>query len=301
MDVRAPRRPAAATESSAEITSDEARWQRLFAARALDQAAVDARLHPLVVGLLRRWRRRGSRAERCTAALTLGYAIGHADLDDALVELRVLGTPQELDPGTGGDEAIYAEHGEVIWAAGTSLARLLATGAHHPVLDRLVRWTHHGQRRSVQLLALQTGLLLVGLRLRQLSQPQFVGGRDAALPARFAERLQWPLLLALLDDDPTIAEAVGQLLRFALRSRFRGSFSKQLGIWMRAAQDEPGMRRSVGLGDCRPGHRRRGGEPGDAPRPRPTPRKSWADPLSSHVVGRLLAALDPVVERMMSS
>ncbi len=39
--------PAAATESSAEITSDEARWQRFFAARALDQAAVDARLHPL--------------------------------------------------------------------------------------------------------------------------------------------------------------------------------------------------------------------------------------------------------------
>ncbi len=213
----------------------------------------------------------------------------------------MLGTPQELDPGTGGDEAIYAEHGEVIWAAGTSLARLLATGAHHPVLDRLVRWTHHGQRRSVQLLALQTVLLLVGLRLRQLSQPQFVGGRDAALPARFAERLQWPLLLALLDDDPTIAEAVGQLLRFALRSRFRGSFSKQLGIWMRAAQDDPECVEVLAsviadlATDAEAGNRemlrdlvqRRG--------------KASADPLSSHVVGRLLAALDPVVERMMSS
>ncbi|MGH3868753.1 MAG: hypothetical protein ACRDQ4_22060 [Pseudonocardiaceae bacterium] len=134
--------------------------------------------------------------------------------------------------------------------AGLSIARLFATGARHPVLDRLSHWIErreHPERRgrpdrkSLQLLALQTVLLMADLRVWSLSERQFAGTRPGgpSFPQRFEERRRWPLLLALLDDDPSLADPVARLLRQALRSAHREMFLKKLGSWMQAAQEDP--------------------------------------------------------------
>jgi hypothetical protein len=282
--------PAACAEPSEDRTEDEA-WQlRWFAALALDQAALDDKVYPIVRGFLREWRRRGSIAQRCTAALAYGYAIGQRSLDTTLVELRVLGTPQEFDKGTDHDEEIYNEHGDVIWAAGMSLARLLAAGAHHEVLERLVRWTAPNQRRSVQLLALQTTSLVTDLRVRHLSERQFAGGReDAALPARFAQRLTWPLMLALMDDDPIFRSGAVLLFRFALASQFRDGFAEQLGRWMVAAQDD-----AAGVDLLAAFLADLATEPAEYELLRHLVARRvrrWADPIRTDVATRLLAAL----------
>ena len=84
-------------EESDEFDADDTTWERRgFAAMALDQAALDDRLRPMVVEVLRRWRRSPDYALRWTAARTLGLEIGLASLSKSLDELRVIGTPWEL-------------------------------------------------------------------------------------------------------------------------------------------------------------------------------------------------------------
>jgi hypothetical protein len=276
-----------------KITSGEAWRRRWFAALALDQAAQDDRLYPAVIEILRRYRRRGTPAQQCTAALALGFAVGHRALDNTLVELRILGTPQEFDRGTESDEEVYDQHSDVILAAGMSLARLLVTGGRRQVLDRLTRWTEPIQRRSVQLLALQTASLLADLRVRNLAESQFAGGRsDANLPARFNERRRWPLILAMIEDDPSLTAPIAQLFRFALGSQIRFWFSERLGDWMPAAQDDAACVRVLGaflaelardeanLELLRYLVQRRG--------------HAWADPVRPDIVAQLLAALAPL-------
>jgi hypothetical protein len=89
-------------------------------------------------------------------------------------------------------------------------------------------------------LALRTVLSMAVLRVHSLSERQFAGTRPGGLsfPQRFEERRRWPLLLALLDDDPSLVDPVAHLLRHALRSVAREMFLKELGSWTRAAQED---------------------------------------------------------------
>jgi hypothetical protein len=70
-----------------------------------------------------------SHAERCTAAIALGYELGHRSVETSLDELRIIGTPQELDDRSSPDEATLDQHSDLILVAGLSIARLFATGA----------------------------------------------------------------------------------------------------------------------------------------------------------------------------
>jgi hypothetical protein len=242
--------PAASTEPPEDPSEHDVAvsWQcRWFAALALDQASQDDRLRTVVEGILRGWRRRGNHSERCTAAIAHGYHLGHRSVETSLDELRIIATPQELDDRSSTDEAALAQRLDLIWAAGLSIARLFATGARYPVLARLSHWIErrehperHGrpQRESLRRLALQTVILIADIKVRSLSERWFTGTHPGGLafPRCFEERRRWPLLLALLDDDPSIGDPVAHLLRQALRSTARKIALKKLGSWMQAAQ-----------------------------------------------------------------
>lgn len=243
--------PAARTEPPEDSSEPDVSWEyHCFAALALDQASQDDRLRAVIDGILRDWRRRGSHAKRCTAAIALGYELGHRSVETSLDELRIIGTPRELDDRSSLDKATLDQHKDLVWIAGLSIARLFATGARHPVLARLSHWIErreHPERRgrperkSLHWLALQTVFLMAVLRVGLLSKRQFAGTRPGGLafPQRFEERYRWPLLLALLDDDPSLADPVAHLLRQALRSAAHEAFLKELGSWMQPAQEDP--------------------------------------------------------------
>ncbi|MGH3773278.1 MAG: hypothetical protein ACRDRW_18095 [Pseudonocardiaceae bacterium] len=243
--------PAARAEQPEDSSEPDVSWYyRLFAAVALDQASQDDRLRAVIDGFLREWRRHGSHAERCTAAIALGYELGHRSVETSLDELRIIGTPQELDDQSPLDKAALDQHKDLIYIAGLSIARLFATGARHPVLARLSHWIERREhperpgrldRKSLHQLARQTVFLMVSLRVWSLSERQFAGTRPGELsfPRRFEERRKWPLLLALLDDDPSLTDPVAHLLRHALRSAAREMFLKELGSWTQAAQEDP--------------------------------------------------------------
>ncbi len=185
-------------EDSSDSSEPDVPWKcRWFAALALDQASQDDRLRAVVEGILREWRRQGSHSERCTAAIALGYELGHRSVEASLDELRIIGTPQELDDRSPLNKAALAQHKDLIWVAGLSIARLFATGARHPVLTRLSHWIERREyperrgrpeRKSLQLLALQAVLLMADLRVFSLSERQFAGIRLADRRFRNASR-----------------------------------------------------------------------------------------------------------------
>ena len=243
--------PAARAKPPKYSSEPDVSWDyRWFAAVALDQASRDDRLRTVIDGILRTWRRQGSHAQRCTAALALGYELGHRSVETSLDELRIIGTPEELHDRSPLNKAALDRHRDLVWVAGLSIARLFATGAWHPVLDRLSHWIERREhperggrpeRTSLYQLALQTVLQMACLRVFSLSEREFAGTRPGgpSFPQHFEERRSWPLLLALPDDDPSLAGPIAHLLRRALRSAVRERFLKELGFWMRATQEDP--------------------------------------------------------------
>lgn len=248
--------PAAHTEPPENLSERDAAWwdYLVFAALALDQASQNEGLRTVVNGILRGWRRRGTHSERCTAAIAHGYPPVHRSVETSLEELRIIGTPQELDDRIPDDEATLKNrdlnHRDLIWAAGRSIALLFATGAQHAVLTRLSHWIERREhperdgrppRESLRRLALQTVILMADLKVSALSERQFTGTHPDRLsfPKGFEERLKWPLLLALLDDDPSLVNAISSLLRQTLRSAAREIVLKKLDSWMQTAQADP--------------------------------------------------------------
>jgi hypothetical protein len=293
-----PDSPGQSLENSSE---PEIAWNyRWFAALALDQAAQDDRLRAMVEGILREWRRRGDHSARCTAAIAFGYELGHRSVDKSLDELRIIGTPQERKDQSPLDKVTLDQHEELRWAAALSIARLFATGARHPVLARLSHWIERreypesqrqSERKSLQRLALQTVILMADVKVRLLSEHWFTGTRPErlAFPLHATDRRRWPLLLALLDDDPSLAEPIAYLLRRTLRSIARDMALEKLGSWMQVAQED--MACANVLVDLLPNlvenesdrarllefvHRR---------------RLAWADALRSDIAERLVGTL----------
>jgi hypothetical protein len=256
--------------------------RRLSPAIALDQAAQDDDLRPAIIERLQDWRRSRIRSLRWTAAATYGFALGRRRIDEALEELRVLGTPSEsrepLDDG---------EDWDVIWIAGYSVAKLLAFGKVTEVLACLRKWLD-SERISLRRLALQSLVHLTNLYGFELDRLEMAAKEDRPALPPGAE--QWPLLLTLHSQDPDFTEQIAALLRVSLRTREGDGLARHfLSRWIRCAEQDPALS-AVLAGFMAELVEKRD----DAERllyliARLT--KDWADPLDPGVAARLIASI----------
>jgi len=206
--------------------------RRWYAAVALDQAAQADQLRPAIREQLRTWRNHKDFQLRWTAAATYGYAYGHQHIEEALRELRILGTPSERHKWEAGGPA-------VVKIAGRSVAKLLAFGKVTPVLDRLSEWirSERSSLRMLAVLALDQLIRLYGFELDHLEMSG--GGQRPVLPPH-ADR--WPLLLTLQSLDPRLTEPIADLLRRSLQVRAGGPVAEHAGA------GRPGDRARAGRG-----------------------------------------------------
>jgi hypothetical protein len=268
---------------------DELVWQRRreFAAFALDHAARDPGVAGVTVRKLRQWRRTGDVAQRWTAAVAWGLDIGHRDLATAMDELRIIGTPDER--AFGMEDSTEDEWG-LIWIAGQSLTKLFATGAHNQVLAQLREWL--GQRReSLYRLVVQSVLLMAALRVSGISQAGSISADEILLVGeQLGPRGRWPVLLALPESQPELAEPAAALLRAALRSPWSRAVADRLGSWLRLAQHDDDALAAVEAIVPRLVRQR-----SDAARLRTLVRRraaAWEDPLDPGVAERLCRLID---------
>ncbi|MGZ3144276.1 hypothetical protein ACVDFE_20240 [Lentzea chajnantorensis] len=216
----------------------EGEQRRRFAAIALDQAARDERMSAAVFERVQAWRRDGNEHQQWTAAAALGYDLGLSRIDDALRELRVLGTPAERrrtvqEPDARG----------LAFVAGQSIANLLAFGAITTVLRQLAEWTR-SDRQSVRQLARASLYWLIQLREYDRGMLILSAGRDDRLGT--ADREDWPLLLALLEQDAAHTRQVADLVRWALRSRDPSEeVQHQFRRWVFAAEKDESCLRAL--------------------------------------------------------
>ncbi|MET8849653.1 hypothetical protein [Amycolatopsis sp. NPDC004625] len=203
-------------------------WRRrMSAAIALDQAAQNEDLRPAIRRMLRHWCRSGSYAARWTAAAARSFTLGRRYLTESLNELRIIGTPAERPTVIGLDD-------NLVWVAGSGIARLLAFGEIRPVLDCLGEWIR-SDRSSLRRLALSAVEQLTNLCGFDLGFLSLSGGN--ALPELPAVTQKWPLLLTLQWQQPELTEPIADLLRQSLRARVGGYTAKNLiGKWIRIAE-----------------------------------------------------------------
>jgi hypothetical protein len=233
------RKPADPTheEESDEFDADDTTWERRsFAAMALDQAALDDRLRPMVVEVLRRWRRSPDYALRWTAARTLGLEIGLASLSKSLDELRVIGTPWELLERPEVPAHQHAQIWDLRWVAGYGIARLFATGGSDAVLEQLALWLRH-ERKSVRELAQQAVVIIADLKMWAV-RAEAGGGHGG--PGATTGRERWPVALALSVDNPPLAGRIAGLIRTVLGSGPAGEvLMKVIGSWWELGESDP--------------------------------------------------------------
>lgn len=208
--------------------------QRRFAAYALDQAALDERIRPAVAELLRYWRRKGSLAEKWTAATALGWDLGLRSLETSLGELRIIGTSEEEREDAEEDTSTY-----LALASGHSLATLCTRGDAEPVLSRLNIWIR-SDRRVLRHLALYTVLTLASKYGSDLIAAGALRPGSDGERALLRERRRWPVLLALREEDHGLTDRIADLLWHTLRSPANEVMSDILGGWMRAGQRDQG-------------------------------------------------------------
>ncbi len=209
--------------------------RRRFAAIALDQAARDERMADVVFERLQWWRRHGNEAQQWTAAAALGYDLGLHRIDDALRELRVLGTPFERRP-----TLLEVGYDDLVWVSAKSVANLLAFGEVRSVLTRLTDWTR-SDRQSVRDLARRSIRRLIFLRGYDRRLLVHSVGRSDRSGA--ADRNRWPLLLALLENDPGYTNDISDLVRWGLRSRDPGEeLEDMFRRWVYAAEKDQACR-----------------------------------------------------------
>lgn len=285
------RRTAAGTDrEEPDDDSDDdsdATWElsRVFAAMALDQAALDDRLRPVVESTLRRWRRSSDVALRWTAARARGLEVGQREVAAALDELRVIGTPWELldieDVTAEGRPQVW----DLRWVSGLGVARLFANGAYMEVLTRLDGWLRH-QRKSVRQLAQQAVVVIAELRMSAVTGRT---GADGSATPEQPGRDRWPVVLGLVTDYPAIVPPLAHILRQALHSPAADVLLDVMGSWLDSAASDPAALDA--LLELLPAlvidedDRRR---LEFAVRRR---RKRWADPLPDDVADRLDDAL----------
>lgn len=218
----------------------ELRWEfrRGFAAVALDQAGLDERLIAVVESTLRRWRRSADPALRWTTAVALGYNFGLRSIERTLDELRIIGTPQEIEDVVGLAEPLRSQTWDLVWVAGLSIARLFANGAREIVLEYLRYWLEH-PRQSLNQLALQTVVIMADLRMTSAPDRRQVNPRTSGLlSAGTSGRERWPLLLGIVEGDPGLAAPTAAVLRLALRSSAADLVEDAIAKWIELGQSD---------------------------------------------------------------
>jgi hypothetical protein len=177
--------------------------RRWTAAVALDEASQSEQVAPVVREILDAWCEKGTFAQRWTAAIALGYELGLNDPDKTLKQLRKLGC---------------WENGELAQPASWATARIFVLGAIKPVVKALGDWLDD-DRRLVRQLGLVTVLRITTMKVDDLEDDFDIAADSTAGWTRLADRRQWPLLVALADDDPgmldPLADLVWQLTRSA--------------------------------------------------------------------------------------
>jgi hypothetical protein len=236
------RRPVDPThdEDSDEFDADDATWElrREFAAIALDQAALDDRVRPMVVEVLRRWRRSSEFPLRWTAARTLGLDFGLVSLAKSLDDLRVIGTPWELLETDDVPAHERAQVRDLWWVAGFSIARLFAIGGDEDVLEQLAQWLRH-KRKSVRELAQQAVLTMAVLKM---STVRVEARGQQGTPAAPASRERWPVALALSVENPPLTGRIAGLIRTVLGSGPAGEvLIKDIGSWWELGNTDPSV------------------------------------------------------------
>jgi hypothetical protein len=224
-------------EEADEFDADDASWgvRREFAGMALDQAALDQRIRPMVAETLQRWRRSDDYALRWAAARTYGLEFGLISLAKSLDELRIIGTPWELlDHDVLPEDRTQLR--DLRWVAGFSIARLFAIGGGNDVLEQLAQWLRH-ERNSVRLLAQEAVLYMAHLKMWTV-RAEARGGYGP--PAATTNRERWPVALALSVDNPALAGRIGGLIRTVLGSGPTGEeLMKAIGSWWELGESDP--------------------------------------------------------------
>ena len=197
--------------------------RRWTAAVALDEASRSEQVAPVVREVLDAWCEKGTSAQRWTAAIALGYELGLHDPDKTLKQLRKLGC---------------WKNGELAEIASWATARMFVLGAIKPVVKALGAWLDD-DRRLVRELGLRTVLRITDMKVDDLEDDFEITADSTAGWTRLADRRQWPLLVALADDDPgmldPLADLVWQLTRSAKAEK--GSVAA-LKRWMNAGKKD---------------------------------------------------------------
>jgi hypothetical protein len=164
------------------------RTTRAAAALALGALARDERFTRQVLALLSQWARWGDDAQRQTAAIAHGRAVGPRLPSTALRELRRLAMRDGMQ-GPVADE----------------LCELVRRWRHREVVEALGRWTLRPERATWSVA--ERRVVYTGLRAFLVSTRVFDDYEDKGL---------WPILLALAEEDPDARERVVVLWRRAL-------------------------------------------------------------------------------------
>jgi hypothetical protein len=264
-------------------------WRRrMSAAIALDQAARNEDLRPAIRRMLRQWCRSPGYAARWTAAAARSFTLGQRYVTESLNELRIIGTPAERPAIIGLDD-------NLVWVAGSSIARLLAFGEIHPVLDCLGEWIR-SERSSVRRLALSAVEQLTLRRVFELGHLTMSGGNE--LPELPDATQKWPLLLTLQWQQPALTEPIADLLRQSLRTRVSGYTAKNLiGRWIRVAEHDDGCLETLArffpyIAETETDRRRLEHLVENL-------REDWTDPLRPEVAARLTDAVHARQERYL--
>jgi len=194
--------------------------RRLVAAVALDAAALNDEIRPVISEILDGWRNQGTAEQRLTGAIALGYDLGLLDPAKSLRELRVVGCWQD---------------GSLALTASWAVARIFARGGMEPVLATLLGWLydHRIATRNLGQLAM---LRIADLKVADVEYTDS-GTRPAAGSAYPASRRAWPLLAAAADQDPGLLGRFADLLWQVTQSAAaRGTIRDVLSRWIRAGQ-----------------------------------------------------------------
>lgn len=194
--------------------------RRVFAATALDQAALREPHRSAVHALVREWAGEPARALRWTAAAVLGYGNGAATVEDALTTLTGIGVQDD---------------GDLLGVVSYSVVRLAAGADDLAVLRRMRRWTADSRTEHQDL------GLLCAVRLAVTRTGDVWDDREAPDLADH-EGLALPLALVLAREDRV--EPLADVMWTALNTaRSHEAATDALGGWLRAAAGPgPGSR-----------------------------------------------------------